>query len=196
MTFFAKFPRTKLFTVAVSFMATAIVWSALAWPDWTAANTDKTWGKPDPQVQALQAIAALPPEQRAAIDAAAVPSPVEPAPRQIVHQTVVVRRSVPGPTYIIPDDSPAASDAEYVVASAASDAGGVTSPGQAPTAPAPRPSAPAPAPAAVQPSAPAPRPPSAPAPSAPAPAPAAPPPPAAKPAPAPAPAPPTQTKAS
>lgn len=182
MTFLTKFPRTKLFTVIVSFMATAIVWSALAWPDWTAAKTVKTWGAPDPQVQALQALAALPPDQLAAVEAEAAAPPAEPAPRQVVHQTVVIRRTVPGPTYIIPDDGSPAGDAQLAVAS-------VPAP-SSPSAPAPRPADP---PTAAMPSAPAPSAPSAPAPSAP--APAAPPPAAPKPAPAPAPAP-AQTKAS
>ena len=192
MTFLTKFPRTKLFTVIVSFMATAIVWSALAWPDWTAANTDNAWVAQDPQVVALQALAALPPEQLAALAAPEVaPAPEPPAPRQIIHQTVVIRRTVPGPTYIIPDEPQPSGDAAYVVAPTASEAGDVTDS----TSPAPaRPSAPAPPPAAARPSAPPPAP-SAPAPK-PAPAPAAPPPPAPKPAPAPAPAPPPKTKAS
>mgnify|MGYP001567022574 CR=1 FL=1 len=194
MTFLTKFPRTKLFTVLVSFMATAIVWSALAWPDWTAANTDNAWGVQDPQVAALQARAELPPEQLAALaEPELAPAPEEPAPRQVIRQTVVIRRTVPGPTYIIPDDVQSTSDTEYVVADTASDAGDLAA--QAPAAPAPsKPSAPAPAPAAARPSAPPPAP-SAPAPK-PAPAPAAPPPPAPKPAPAPAPAPPPKTKAS
>ena len=148
MTFLTKFPRTKLFTVIASFMATAIVWSALAWPDWTAANTDNAWVAQDPQVVALQALAALPPEQLAALAAPEVaPAPEPPAPRQIIHQTVVIRRTVPGPTYIIPDEPQPSGDAAYVVAPTASEAGDVTDS----TSPAPaRPSAPAPPPAAAR----------------------------------------------
>lgn len=189
MTFLTKFPRTKLFTVLVSFMATAIVWSALAWPDWTSAKTAKTWGAPDPQVQALQALAALPPDQLAAIEASAAAPPEEFAQRQVVHQTVVIRRTVPGPTYFIPDDGSPASEAQLAVAAAAVGDPAMSAQEPAPSSPGAPAQRPADPPAAVRPSAPAP---SAPAPSAPAPsAPpvSAPPPAAPKPAPAPAPAP-------
>jgi hypothetical protein len=195
MTFLTKFPRTKLFTVMVSVLATVLVWSALAWPDWTSATADKAYVAPDPQVQALQALAALPPEQLDALVAATTPPPPAPAPRQVIHQTVVIRRTVAGPASIASSDATVPGANEYVVASTANgDPASLAPPpsASAPSSPsAPPAKQPAAPPAANVPSAPA-----APAPSAPS-APAAPPPPAAAPAkPAPAPAPPAKTKAS
>ena len=165
MTFFTKFPRTKLFTVTASFLATAIVWSTLAWPDWTAAKASKAI-VPDPQIAALHALAALPPQQLAALTAPP-PAPAAPAPRQIVRQTIVIKRTVGSPAYIVSDGGAPAGDPQYAVAA----------PGAAPTGDATTgdaiPSLPRPAGAAPQSGAPAPRPAGAPAP-APAPVPAAP----------------------
>jgi hypothetical protein len=194
MTFLTKFPRTKLFTVMVSVLATVLVWSALAWPDWTSAKADRAYVAPDPQVQALQALAALPPEQLDALVAATTPPPLAPAPRQVIHQTVVIRRTVAGYAPIAPGDVGAPGATEYVDAPPANgDPASSAAPpsSSAPSSPGVPPARqPAAPPAANIPSAPA-----APAPSAPS-APAAPPPPAAPAKPAPAPAPAAKTKAS
>ncbi len=206
MTLFTKFPRTKFFAIAVSLLATAIVWSALAWPDWTAANTNKTYGSPDPQVEALRALAALPPQQRAALAAPTAPAPT-PAARQVVHQTVVIKRTVGSPVHIVTDDGAPAGDTQYAAATANSSAAPAANPTGGTSAPpppagsAPKPDAPAgkPAPAPAPPDAnvpSAPPPPAPTAPSAPAPVPTTPPPPPpAPPPPAPV-ATPTRTKAS
>jgi hypothetical protein len=200
MNFLTKFPRTKLFTVCTSLLATGLVWGALAWPDWTAASTKKAYVAPDPQIVALQALAALPPQQLAAISAPTA-SP-QPAPRDVIHQTVVILRTLPGKTYVIPDESATADQAQYAVASAATGDAAVQEPSRSTSAAAPgassrsaappsgspsRPSAPAPSqPDATLPAAP---PPSAPPqPAAPAPTkPPPPPPPPAAPTTAPAP---------
>ena len=202
MNFLTKFPRTKLFTVCVSVVATGLVWGALAWPDWTAASAKKAYVAPDPQIVALQALAALPPRQLAAL--APPTAAAAPAQRSVVHQTVVIMRTLPGKTYVIPDDGSTVDQAQYAIAASASggETAAATAPstaaaptananrsGSAPSGSPPPPPAPAPSqpdatvPAAPPPSAPPPPPAAAPAPTRP------PPPPPPTPAPPPAAAP-------
>ncbi len=187
MTFFTKFWRAKLVTVAVTLAATLGVWGLLAWPDWTSA--DDAWSKTavDPQVTALQALAALPPEQLAALSAppppavvAAAPPPVQ--PQTVYRQVVVVTRHqapASGADTASNDGLPPAD--QHAVAQA-QDPAANPQPAQQPKQPSQPAPAPQPQPKPVQP-APAPKP--APPPPAPAPAPAPAPPPAPAPAPPP-----------
>ena len=100
MTLLTKFWRTKAVTIATSIAAMALVWGALAWPDWTSTNASSY----DPDQAAWQWLASLSPAQRdmliavsnaPAAEGAPPSEPVAAEPPPVVVQHVTIVRHIP-----------------------------------------------------------------------------------------------------